>query len=172
MARARTGKQWQQFSDPDNFRLFPNIRRLPSRSATPREEHMPFYDKVWPKTDKFWTFNQPSTLWNCKCDWEETNDDVTDGNPTSRIVKPGLDEHPATSGEIFTDTAPYIKGTTGEARSIVEDFKMGKSYMKKAISIDMAERQAHKGCTHHDCKDTTFFETDKIPFYNHGNSRL
>ena len=97
---------------------------------------------------------------------------MTDGNPTSRIVKPGLDEHPATSGEIFTDTAPYIKGTTGETRSIVEDFKMGKSYMKKAISIDMAERQAHKGCTHHDCKDTTFFETDKILFYNHGNSRL
>ncbi len=47
---------------------------------------------------------------------------MTDGNPTSRIVKPGLDENPATSGEIFTDTAPYIKGTTGKARSIVEDF--------------------------------------------------
>ncbi len=109
VARARTGKQWQQFEEEDNRRLFPCIKWLPSRSATPREEHMPFYNRVWPKDDPFWLSNQPGTLWNCKCDWEQTDEDPTDGNPTSRIVKPGLDENPATSGQIFTDTAPYFK---------------------------------------------------------------
>lgn len=109
VARARTGKQWQQFDEPDNRRLFPCIKWLPSRSATPREEHMPFYNRVWPKDDPFWTYNQPGTLWNCKCDWEQTDEEPTDGNPDRRIVKPGLDQNPATSGQIFTDTAAYIK---------------------------------------------------------------
>lgn len=122
VARARTGKQWQQFDNPENRRLFPCIKWLPSRSATPREEHMPFYNRIWPKDDPFWSYNQPGTLWNCKCDWEQTDEDPTDGNPSAKIVKPGLDQNPATSGQIFTDTAPYVKGTRGEAKSIVEDF--------------------------------------------------
>ncbi len=109
VARARTGKQWQQFDEDDNRRLFPCIKWLPSRSASPREEHLPFYNRIWPKDDPFWTYNQPGTLWNCKCDWEQTDEEPTDGNPDRRIVKPGLDQNPATSGQIFTDTAAYIK---------------------------------------------------------------
>lgn len=70
---------------------------------------MPFYNRIWPKDDPFWTYNQPGTLWNCKCDWEQTDEEPTDGNPDRRIVKPGLDQNPATSGQIFTDTAAYIK---------------------------------------------------------------
>lgn len=126
VARARTGKQWQQFDEDDNRRLFPCIKWLPSRSATPREEHMPFYNRIWPKDDPFWTYNQPGTLWNCKCDWEQTDEDPTDGNPDRRIVKPGLDENPATSGQIFTDTAAYIKkapkGTEVLCRAIGRDY--------------------------------------------------
>lgn len=117
VARARTGKQWQQFEEEDNRRLFPCIKWLPSRSATPREEHMPFYNRVWPKDDPFWLSNQPGTLWNCKCDWEQTDEDPTDGNPTNRIVKPGLDENPTTSGQIFTDTAPYIRKAPEEVEN-------------------------------------------------------
>lgn len=122
VARARTGKQWRQFSEDDNVRLFPNIKWLPSRSATPREEHIPFYNRIWPKDDPFWIHNQPGTLWNCKCDWEQTDEDPTDGNPTSRIVKPGLDQNPATSGQIFTDTASYVRRPGREGRAIVESF--------------------------------------------------
>lgn len=122
VARARTGKQWQQFDEPDNRRLFPCIKWLPSRSATPREEHMPFYNRVWPKDDPFWTYNQPGTLWNCKCDWEQTDEEPTDGNPDRRIVKPGLDQNPATSGQIFTDSAAYIKKAGKSGSSIINSF--------------------------------------------------
>lgn len=108
-ARARTGKQWLRFTQDDNRRLFPNIRWLPSRSATPREEHMPFYHRVWAKDDPFWTRNQPGTLWNCKCDWEETDDPPTSGNPDTEIRKEGLEGNPAETGEIFTDNAGYIR---------------------------------------------------------------
>lgn len=108
VARARTGKQWAEWDDPERRRLFPRIKWLPSRSATPREEHLPFYNRVWPKEDPFWQYNQPGSLWNCKCDWEETDEEETEGNPRRRIVKPGLDENPA-GGKIFTDSAPYIE---------------------------------------------------------------
>lgn len=110
ISRCRTAKQWQQFtSDPINNKLFPNIRWIPSRSANPREAHKPFYNKVWAKNDPFWLDNQPGTLWNCKCDWEQTSLPVTNGNPTNNISQPGLRGNPAITGKIFSDDAAYFK---------------------------------------------------------------
>lgn len=127
IARARTGKQWLSFNDPDNARLFPYIEWLPSRSATPREAHRIFWNCRWPKGDPFWKENQPGTLWNCKCDWQETDEEpdpqknktaldkaeemkqiAAEANKPNPLCLPGLDKNPATSGQIFTDSAPYI----------------------------------------------------------------
>lgn len=119
VARARTAKQWTDFSDPDHTFLFPNLRWLPSRSADPREIHMPFYNRVWAKTDTFWNSNQPGNLWNCKCDWEETDDPVTGDNPEGIKPARGLEGNPAVTGQIFTDKCTYVqkagKGTEHEA---------------------------------------------------------
>lgn len=110
ISRCRTAKQWQQFtSDTINNQLFPNIRWIPSRSANPREAHKPFYNKVWAKNDPFWLDNQPGTLWNCKCDWEQTSLPVTNGNPTNNISQPGLRGNPAITGKIFSDDASYFQ---------------------------------------------------------------
>lgn len=127
VARARTGKQWLSFNDPDNARLFPYIEWLPSRSATPREAHRIFWNCRWPKGDPFWKENQPGTLWNCKCDWQETDEEpdpqknktaldkaeemkqiAAEAHKPNPLCLPGLDKNPATSGQIFTETAPYI----------------------------------------------------------------
>ena len=111
IGRARTGKQFEEFNDDMHRRLFPNIRWLPSVAAVPREEHRIFWNRVWPKDDPFWNENQPHNLWNCMCDWEETDDDVTAGNPLPRVVEAhqGLEGNPAETGEVFTDRHPYIK---------------------------------------------------------------
>ena len=120
VSRARTAKQWQDFSQGDNMFLFPNLRWLQSRSANPREEHKPFYDIVLPKTDRFWTVNQPGTLWNCKCDWEETDDPVDPKKITldqlaeyrtekGSIHAKGLEGNPAVTGQIFTDKCTYVQ---------------------------------------------------------------
>ena len=122
VSRARTAKQWADFSQGDNMFLFPNLRWIPSRSANPREEHMPFYDLVLPKTDHFWTVNQPGTLWNCKCDWEETDDPVDHRDLTpdqlaeyrtekGSIHAKGLEGNPAQTGQIFTDQCTYVKNS-------------------------------------------------------------
>ncbi len=108
--RARAGKQWERFHEPNRLRLFPNIQWLPSRSATPREEHIPFYHRIWPKDDPFWDHNQPGALWNCKCDWVEVKNKPTDTTPEGeepKSVSPkGLDGNPAKTGELFTATPP------------------------------------------------------------------
>ena len=143
VSRCRTAKQFEEFSAADNMRLFPNLRWLPSRSANPREQHMLFYNRVWAKDDPFWVQNQPGNLWNCKCDWEETSDPVTDGNPTAPIRHDGLEGNPAHTGEIFTDNCAYVKhsGQNRKERDKVEEkcrriheketTKQGKLFLKE-----------------------------------------
>ena len=114
-ARARTAKQFSEFNDPDRLRLFPNLRWIPSRSAVPRAAHVPFYNRVWAKDDNFWTNHSPGTEWNCKCDIEETDDAVTDNKEVKPSEAPrGLEGNPASTGEVFTDNASYIKSAGEE----------------------------------------------------------
>ena len=119
VSRCRTAKQFEEFSAADNMRLFPNLRWLSSRSANPREQHMLFYNRVWAKDDPFWSQNQPGNLWNCKCDWEETADPVTDGNPETPIRHDGLEGNPAHTGEIFSDNCAYVKSCSNTKKKKV-----------------------------------------------------
>jgi hypothetical protein len=121
VARSRTAKQWSDFtSDETNQRLFPNLKWIPSRSSHPREAHKPFYDHVWAKDDPFWLSNQPGSLWNCKCDWQETSEPITDGNPTSHLSAPGLKGNPAITGKIFSDDASYFKSGNNKQLKEIE----------------------------------------------------
>lgn len=115
MARARTARQFADFtSDPAANMLYPNLKWLPSRSANPREEHRVFWNRVWAKDDPFWNENSPGSLWNCKCDWRETDEPVTDGNPGGHISHRGLEGNPAKTGEVFTDECPYVRNAGSE----------------------------------------------------------
>lgn len=105
ISRSRAAKQFEKF---ESSGLFPNLRWLPSRSADPRESHMLFWDRVWAKDDPFWNENTPGSLWNCKCDWEETDDPVTAGNPGGNRSARGLKGNPAATGEVFSDDHPYF----------------------------------------------------------------
>lgn len=109
-ARARTAKQFEEFMQSDNLKLFPNLKWLASRSADPRLSHTAFYNRIWAKDDPFWLVNAPGTEWNCKCDIEQTDEPVTDNGqlPTANIPL-GLEGNPAHTGEIFTDNASYIR---------------------------------------------------------------
>ena len=125
-ARARTAKQWTDFnSDPIANELYPNLRWLPSRSANPREEHRAYYGLVLAKTDDFWKQDQPGNLWNCKCDWEETDDPIDTKELTAEdlakareeeggIHANGLEGNPAETGEIFTKECTYFKQVSGK----------------------------------------------------------
>lgn len=120
-ARARTAKQWTDFNaDPVANELYPNLRWIRTRSANPRELHLRFAGLVLPKNDPFWLQNQPGNLWNCKCDWEETDDPTNTNDLTpdeldeyrsdgGGIHANGLDGNPAETGEVFSDQCTYFK---------------------------------------------------------------
>jgi len=116
-ARARTAKQWIDFtSDEIRVELYPNLKWLPSRSAERRPEHIEFYDIIRPKTDSFWNDNQPGNLWNCKCDWEETDEGTTDKPKRAASAQQGLEGNPGETGEIFTKEQVYFKAAPAEAQ--------------------------------------------------------
>ncbi|MCF0191322.1 MAG: hypothetical protein HUJ96_08685, partial [Marinilabiliaceae bacterium] len=106
VARCRTAKQWMSFDE--NRELFPNLRWIPSRSASPREEHRQFWNHVWAKDDEFWTINQPGNLWGCKCDWEETDDPITTRGEVNHFrPQQGLKGNPGITHEVFSEDHSY-----------------------------------------------------------------
>ena len=119
VARCRTARQFADFNS--RVDLFPCLRWLPSRSASPREDHRRFWNRVWRKDDPFWQTNQPGNLWNCKCDWEETDDEPTDGNPANTIAAQGLEGNPAITGEVFSEDASYF-GVSEQERLLLSKF--------------------------------------------------
>ena len=138
-ARARTAKQWTDFtSDPIANELYPNLKWLPSRSANPREEHVVFYGLVLPKTDPFWQENQPGNLWNCKCDWEETDDPAANERPATVCAK-GLEGNPAETGEIFTKECTYFK-QAGKNRKERDAFEEDCERSNKYYTLGIASK--------------------------------
>jgi hypothetical protein len=116
-ARARTARQWLQMTGSElGNRLYPNIKWIKSRSVDYYEPHKAFWhpiERVWAKDDKFWDEHQPGDHWGCKCDWIETDQEVTQGNefvPKPSAAK-GLDGNPAKTGVIFSGEATYFKST-------------------------------------------------------------
>lgn len=120
--RARFAADWKRFEKDKD--LYPNLKWLPSVSVNKREGHRVFYNRVWKADDPFWNTNYPGNLWNCKCGLTSTDEKITEGRTPSGHDKPepGLDKNPGITGEMFTDTHPYIKNAGKEARKAVEKF--------------------------------------------------
>lgn len=176
-ARARTAKQWNDFNaDPIANELYPNLRWLPSRSANPREEHQAFYWLVLPKTDLFWQQNQPGNLWNCKCDWEETDapidtkelkaDDLAKARSEGGgIHANGLEGNPAVTGEIFTKECTYFKQVSGKRnQDYIENYARKHSEIwdvVKTINGRVLESSLHGGGEKEANEDTAKYFANK-----------
>lgn len=106
-ARARSARQWEQFEEERD--LFPNLTWIRTRSASPRELHLSYVGLTLPMDHEFWKNNQPGNLWNCKCDWE-TSDEPASNDPV-KIIPPakGLEGNPYFDGKLITDKHPYHK---------------------------------------------------------------
>lgn len=105
VARCRTAMQLLQFSKNKDF--YPNLEWIMTSSATPREQHLALVGTILPIDHPFWQENQPGNLYNCKCDWRQTNKPAT-GHPKSVAPAKGLEGNPFGTREIYTDRHPYI----------------------------------------------------------------
>ena len=145
-ARCRTAKQFSEFLEPDNRRLFPNLQWLATRSATPRADHAAFAGKIWPKTDPFWNSHAPGTEWNCKCDIAETDEPATDNSDVPNIEPPrGLEGNPAETGEVFTDNVGYIRNADFTVKKEISKFSSKPAlaafkakYQNKIVDCELA----------------------------------
>jgi hypothetical protein len=109
ISSARNAGRWKEFeADAD---LYPNLEYMPSRAATPREEHKPYYGVIRPINDDFWTLHFPPSAFNCQCGIESTDKEATDVPTDIDVPKPGLGSNPGKTGSLFNlDTHPYSKG--------------------------------------------------------------
>lgn len=134
--RARFIADWKRFEKDKD--LFPRLKWLPSVSVGKREGHKTFYNRIWDADDPFWSTNYPGNLWNCKCGITNTDAPTTDNKASHShdTPDPGLDKNPALSGEMFTDTHPYIKETSEEIRNTVEkqELKIRRKQIQKEAS--------------------------------------
>lgn len=110
-SRSRTAKQFKQFEEDKD--VMPNLKWIRSRSSDPREQHLAIAGTILPINDPFWNTHQPGNLWNCKCDWVQTDEPVN--KPTNVNVKAakGLEGNPAETREIFSNEHPYFSKTKG-----------------------------------------------------------
>ncbi len=116
VARIRTAKQFKKFlKDKD---VLPNIKWLPTLSVTPREAHVELVGVVRPVDDPLWDIHQPGSLYECKCDWINTKEPVTDMPENIPNAQKGLEGNPAKTSEIVTDKHPYYNTIREKFRHI------------------------------------------------------
>lgn len=120
--RARFAADWKRFEKDKD--LYPRLKWLPSVSVNKREGHKAFYNRIWNADDPFWITNYPGNLWNCKCSITSTEAPATETKPSHSHdqPEPGLDKNPGITGQMFTNTHPYIKEAGKEAKKAVDKF--------------------------------------------------
>jgi hypothetical protein len=119
----------------------------------PYEPHKEFWNRVWAKDDPFWDDHQPGDHWNCKCDWHETDDAVTDN---AFIYKPsaarGLHGNPARTGEIFTENIPDGKDWKKASyfENAKEKWRIGKMLLEQPDSVVFSKVKITAGKHYHE----------------------
>jgi hypothetical protein len=120
VARCRTARQFVNFKE--NQDLYPCLEWLRSRSANPRELHASFVGIILPIDHPFWRENQPGNLYNCKCNWRQSNATPTGMPLKSPLPAKGLDGNPAISRKIFTENHPYFTKAMEKEVNTIDNF--------------------------------------------------
>ncbi|MCQ2299759.1 MAG: phage head morphogenesis protein [Bacteroidales bacterium] len=110
--RAEQAADWKMFeADKD---VMPNLKWMPTSSATPREEHAVFWreELTLPVDDPFWDAHRPGDLWNCKCYLQQTDAPATAKGDIPKgkdVPKPadGLKTNPGKAAEMFDRSHSY-----------------------------------------------------------------
>ena len=113
--RAHQAADWQQFQAEKD--VLPNLKWMPSTSANPGADHMPFWGTVLPVDHPFWDLHRPGDRWNCKCSLTNTDEKTTPvpGSPANgNDPQQGLDENPGKTGATFSQKHPYFPNSCSQ----------------------------------------------------------
>lgn len=119
--QARSAVQWKDYEDSADE--FPNLKYMGSRSAEPREAHVPYYGVVKPLNDPFWNTALPPNGWGCKCYVNQTDEDPTDGEIEPLEPIPGIAGNAGKTGQVFSKSHPYMDVSKAEKKVIEKQWK-------------------------------------------------
>lgn len=137
VTRAQQAADWKRFEE--NADIMPNLTWIPSTSAQPGADHKIYWGVTLPIDHPFWNSHRPGDRWGCKCSLENTDDEPTaipdDTDPKRNQPADGLDTNPGKDGKLFSDSHPYIKTATREAKKAVEKYMEEKVNLPKPIKV-------------------------------------
>lgn len=109
--------------------LYPNVEYLRTRSANPREEHLKYVGIIRPINDPFWDTHTPPLSWRCKCSIRSTDQAITD--IPADLPKPaeGLQNNPARSEQLFTESHPYAQNAKAVEETLRTEFNQLRAQM-------------------------------------------
>lgn len=139
VTRTHQAADWKRFEE--NADIMPNLTWLPSTSAQPGADHKIYWGVTLPIDHPFWNSHRPGDRWGCKCSLENTDDEPTaipdDTDPKRNQPADGLDTNPGKDGKLFSDSHPYIKTATREAKKAVEKYMEERVNLPKPIKVKM-----------------------------------
>lgn len=139
--QSRSAAQWQQALATK--KLYPNIKYLPSVSATPREDHAQWYGIIRPIDDPFWDENLPPSEWGCKCGWEVTDETETDIPDNLPDVNPEFAFNPGKTGQIFDlKETGYADNITAAVKDLL--VKEAKDYVNWVMAAEQPYVNVYK----------------------------
>lgn len=136
--RAQNAAEWKMFEAEKD--VYPNLEWIESTSPNPGADHRVFWGTVRPVDDPFWNEHKPGDRWNCKCELQQSDSNVT-ATPTSDGKSDparGLESNPAKSEELFSDKHPYYP------KNCVSCPFAGNKLM--ALAMDLAGRKNCNRC--------------------------
>lgn len=98
--------------------VFPNLKYLPSRAATPREAHKALYGRIRPVTDPFWLKYYPPSAFLCQCDVEPTRDMPTDLPETLPPLHPSFQNNSGATGVLLRSDQYQLPNPRDDKRAI------------------------------------------------------
>ncbi|WP_170061190.1 LPD3 domain-containing protein [Spirosoma aerolatum] len=141
---ARMAQKFQKWEQAKH--LYPNLKYLPSRAATPRQEHKPYYGLVRPIDDVFWNTHLPPSAFNCQCSVEQSDESVT-AIPEGPAPEPGLANNPARSGQLFdNDASGYSQNLNDHQQTAIDEagvkqqLKLARTTTLEAVTRQILER--------------------------------
>lgn len=139
--RAHQAADWRRYMEQAH--ILPNLRWLPTTSATPDIVHKQFWsiELTLPIEHPFWNAHRPGDRWNCHCSLEATDDAPTPGHEIPKTTTrnkpaPGLDNNPGTDAKLFSDTHPYVAHAYKGAKKAVEKFFREKFPDKASVKVE------------------------------------
>lgn len=105
-----------------NVELYPNLKLVSVNDKRVRKEHEVLNGTVRPFNDPFWASHTPPLDWGCRCDLEQTDDEVTTV-PGGFQTKIEFENNPVESGKIFGGSAYESNITVSEAKEAKKNAK-------------------------------------------------